>query len=89
MRGGSPEARRRPWGTRASDSRRTSPSTKAQALAGSSDTDQAQRQALAYLDAAIALDPTYADAHATRALRVEEIAGQADCDPEPGGPGAA
>ena len=48
---------------------------KAQALAGSSDAEQAQRQGLAYLDAAIALDPNYADAHATRSLRLQEIAG--------------
>ncbi|HJU77623.1 MAG TPA: TIR domain-containing protein [Sphingomicrobium sp.] len=48
---------------------------KAQALAGSSDREESQRQALAFLDAAIALDPNYANAHATRALRLGEIAG--------------
>lgn len=48
---------------------------KAQALAGNSDSEESQRRGLALLDAAIALDPNYADAHATRALRLGEIAG--------------
>ena len=44
------------------------------ALDASSDSEEVQRRVLGYMDAAIALDPRYADAHATRALRLSQIA---------------
>ena len=47
---------------------------KALALDASFDSEEAQRQAVGYMDAAIALDPRYADAHAMRALRLSQIA---------------
>lgn len=38
------------------------------------DSENAQRTTVGYMDAAIALDPNYADAHAMRALRLSQIA---------------
>jgi len=43
------------------------------ALDASSDSEEVQRKVLGYMDAAIALDPQYADAHATRSLRLVQI----------------
>ena len=39
------------------------------------DTEAGLRQAIALLDAAIALDPNFADAHATKAIRLTSLAG--------------
>jgi serine/threonine-protein kinase len=47
---------------------------KALALDASSDSEEAQRRAVGYMDAAIALDPQYADAHAMRSLRLAQVA---------------
>jgi TolB-like protein/DNA-binding winged helix-turn-helix (wHTH) protein len=46
---------------------------KAEYLAHQVDGEENQRKALGLLDAAIALDPQYADAHATRSLRLVQI----------------
>lgn len=47
---------------------------KTRALDASFDSEEAQRKAVGFMDAAIALDPQYADAHATRSLRLLQIA---------------
>ena len=47
---------------------------KALALDAAFDSEEAQRKTVGYMDAAIALDPQYADAHAMRSLRLLQIA---------------
>ena len=47
---------------------------KALALDANSDTEEAQRKSLGFIDAALALDPQFAEAHAFRSLRLSQIA---------------